>query len=251
MGRVQGKVAIVTGGASGVGKEDALLLAREGACVVITDINEDGGRKLAMEIGDCALFLRHDISSEDDWKAVMAATRERFGRLDALVNNAGILLLSSIEDTTLEQWQKIHRVNADGYFLGCKYAVAGMKHSGGGSIVNMSSVAALVGLPMCCAYSGSKGSVTALTRSVAVHCKRSGYRIRCNSIHPDGVLTPMTLPFLGNIDPATLTIEADPASRFCDPKEVAKLVLFLVSDESRFISGAELRIDNAQMVTGV
>jgi 3(or 17)beta-hydroxysteroid dehydrogenase len=244
MGRVQDKVVIVTGGASGIGMQDAILLAGEGARVVITDLNEDGGRAVAREIGDAATFVRHDISSDDDWKTVMAATHERFGRLDGIVNNAGVLVMGSIEDATLEQWRQVHRVNADGYFLGCKYGVAAMK-SGGGSIVNMASIAA-EGLPYCVSYSGSKGSVTALTHSVAVHCRRSGYRIRCNSIHPDGVLTPMTLPLMGNPEPATVGYDADPASRFCDPKDVAKLVLFLISDESRFISGAQLQITNAR-----
>jgi 3(or 17)beta-hydroxysteroid dehydrogenase len=244
MGRVQGKVVIVTGGASGIGKADALVLAGEGARVVIADLNEDGGRALAREIGDTAMFVRHDISREEDWKAVMAATHDRFGRLDGLVNNAGVLVMGSIEDATLEQWQKVHRINADGYFLGCKYGVAVMKTRGGGSIVNMSSIAT-DGLPFCVSYSGSKGSVTALTHSVAVHCKSCGYRIRCNSIHPDGVLTPMTLPLMGNPDPATISYDADPTSRFCDPKDVANLVLFLISDESRFINGAQLRITNA------
>lgn len=235
---------IVTGGASGIGKQDVLLLASEGARVVITDLNQDGGLALASEIGDSALFVRHDISSEDDWKAVLAATQQRFGRFDGLVNNAGVLVMGSIEDATLEQWQKVHRINADGYFLGCKYAVAAMRTGGGGSIVNMSSVAA-EGWPFCVAYSASKGSVAALTRSVAVHCRSCGYRIRCNSIHPDGVLTPMTLPLLGNPDPATVSYDADATSRFCDPKDVANLVLFLISDESRFINGAQLRIANA------
>lgn len=244
MGRVQGKVVIVTGGASGIGKQDALLLAGEGARVVITDFNEDGGHSLAKEIGEAAIFVRHDISREDDWRVVIDATQRRFGRLDGLVNNAGILVMGSIEDATLEQWQKVHRVNADGYFLGCKYGVAAMKASGGGSIVNMSSVAS-EGLPFAVSYSGSKGSVAALTHSVAVHCRSCGYRIRCNSIHPDGVLTPMTLPLLGNPDPAKAGYDADAASRFCDPKDVANLVLFLISDESRFISGAQLRITNA------
>jgi 3(or 17)beta-hydroxysteroid dehydrogenase len=244
MGRVQGKVVIVTGGASGIGQQDALLLASEGARVVITDLNEDGGRSLAREIGDAAMFIRHDISSEDNWKAVITATQERFGRLDGLVNNAGVLVMGSIEEATLEEWQQVHRVNADGYFLGCKYGVAAMKSSGGGSIVNMSSIAA-DGLQYAVSYSGSKGSVAALTHSVAVHCKNCGYRIRCNSIHPDGVLTPMTLPLLGNPDPARVSYDADPRSRFCDPKDVANLVLFLISDESRFISGAQLRITNA------
>jgi 3(or 17)beta-hydroxysteroid dehydrogenase len=243
VGRVQGKVVIVTGGASGIGKQDALLLASEGARVVITDLNEDAGHSLAKEIGEAAVFVRHDISSEDNWKIVLEAALKRFGRLDGLVNNAGVLVMGSIEDATLEQWQSVHRVNADGYFLGCKYGVAAMKSSGG-SIVNMASVAS-EGLPFAVSYSGSKGSVVALTHSVAVHCRSCGYRIRCNSIHPDGVLTPMTLPLLGNPDPATVSYEGDARSRFCDPKDVANLVLFLLSDESRFINGAQLRITNA------
>ena len=250
MGRVEGKVAIVTGGASGVGKEDALLLAHEGARVVITDVNEDGGHSVAKQIGSSAIFIRHDIASEDDWKAVMAATQQKFGRLDALVNNAGILMLGSIEETTLEQWQKVHRVNADGYFLGCKYGVAAMKQHGG-SIVNMSSVSAITGFPFIAAYSSSKGAVAALTRSVAVHCRNCRYRIRCNSIHPDGIITPMTLPLLAGADLDKLRIENDPATRFCDPRDVANLVLFLVSEESRFINGAELRIDNGEMITSM
>jgi 3(or 17)beta-hydroxysteroid dehydrogenase len=243
MGRVEGKIIIVTGAASGIGREDALALAREGARVTITDVNEEAGRTVAREIGDAAMFLRHDVSDEENWKAVIAATEERFGRIQGLVNNAGVLLMASVEDTTLEQWRQVHRVNSDGYFLGCKHGVAAMK-TGGGSIVNMSSVAAF-GLPFAAAYSASKGSVAALTNSVAIHCRSAGYRIRCNSIHPDGVLTPMVLPMLGNPDPSTVGYDADPTTRFCDPGDVANLVLFLISDESRFISGAQIRITNA------
>ncbi len=244
MGRVEGKTVIVTGGASGIGKEDALTLAREGARVVLTDLNEEAGRAVAKEIGDTALFVRHDISDEESWKSVMAAAQEKFGRIQGVVNNAGILLMGSVEDTTLEQWHNVHRVNSDGYFLGCKYGVAAMKGTGGGSIVNMSSVAA-AGLPFAAAYSASKGSVAALTNSVAIHCRSAGYRIRCNSIHPDGVLTPMVLPMLGNPDPATVGYDIDPTTRFCHPSDVANLVLFLISDESRFVSGAQIRITNA------
>ena len=136
MGRVQGKVVIVTGAASGIGRQDALTLAREGARVTITDVNEEAGREVAREIGDAAMFIRHDVSDEDNWNAVLAATEARFGRIHGLVNNAGVLLMASVEDTTLEQWRQVHRVNSDGYFLGCKHAVAAMKTGGGGSIVN-------------------------------------------------------------------------------------------------------------------
>ena len=166
-----------------------------------------------------------------------------------LVNNAGILIPGSIESTSLELWQKIQKVNSDGYFLGCKYGVQAMKETGGGSIINMSSVAALAGMPQFSAYSASKGAVTALTRSVAIHCREKGYRIRCNSVHPDGVDTPMTQPLTGG--PRPEAEKQHPKSRMCNPKEIANLVLFLASDESRFINGSELKIDNAQTVSGL
>ena len=250
MNRVQNKVAIVTGGASGVGREDALLLAREGARVVITDVNEAAGRAVAAEIGDAALFMRHDIASEADWKSVVDSTVQRFGRLDVLVNNAAILQIGSIEDTTLEMWQKVQGVNADGYFLGCKYAVLQMKANGGGSIVNMSSLAGLAGMSGFAAYSASKGSVTALTRSVAAYCKGRGYNIRCNSIHPDGIKTPMFASVADQIDPKMLNITADAMARMCEPIDVANVVLFLASDESRFVNGAEIRVDNGYLMSG-
>ena len=252
MHQVKDKVALVTGAASGVGRADALLLAAEGARVVLTDVNEEAGQALAREIGDAALFVRHDIASEEDWRRAVAATQDRFGRLDVLVNNAAICPLGSIEETSLDCWRQVMRVNADGYFLGCKFGVQAMKgNAAGGSIVVMSSVAALGGLPMMCAYSGAKGAVTALARSVAVHCKHNGYRIRCNSIHPDGIWTPMTQALVPDLDPAALGIGTDPMARMCQPEDVANLVLFLASDASRFINGAELRIDNAQLISGL
>lgn len=246
MGRVEGKVVLITGAASGVGKENALLLAREGARVVLTDVNIEGVQAVAAEIGNSALALRHDIASEDDWKKTLSATLEKFGRLDVLVNNAAILAMGTIEDTSLEAWQKIQRINADGYFLGCKYGVSAMQDHGG-TIINMASLAALSGMGHFCAYSASKGSVTALTRSVAAHCKQHGYKIRCNSIHPDGILTPMVANLMADADPAAMIAKGDPMARMCLPQDIASLVLFLASDESRFINGAELRIDNGQL----
>jgi 3(or 17)beta-hydroxysteroid dehydrogenase len=251
MKRVEGKVCIVTGAASGVGREDALLLASEGAKVVLTDLNEEAGRQVAAEIGDNAIFVRQDIASEADWQNVIKVTLEKFGRLDVLVNNAAILVLASIEDTSLELWQKVQRINSDGYFLGCKYAIAAMKDSGGGSIINMSSVAALGGLPLFCAYSASKGAVAALTRSIAMHCKQQGYRIRCNSVHPDGINTPMTQALSGGQPIPQEELDKNPLNRMCAPRDIANMVLFLASDESRFVSGSELRIDNAQLIGGV
>ena len=251
MKRVEDKVCIVSGAASGVGREDALLLAGEGARVVLTDLNEEAGRTLAAEIGEQALFVRQDIASEADWQNLIKLTLERFGRLDVLVNNAGILAVGSVEDTSLELWQRVQRINSDGYFLGCKYAVAAMKDSGGGSIINMSSIAALGGMPAFCAYSASKGAVAALTRSVAVHCKQQGYRIRCNSIHPDGINTPMVQGMAGIQGIAQEELDKNPLNRMCAPRDIANLVLFLASDESRFINGAELRVDNAQLISGI
>jgi 3(or 17)beta-hydroxysteroid dehydrogenase len=247
MGRVQDKVAVITGAASGVGREDAILLAREGAKVVLTDLNEEAGRKVAAEIGDQALFLRHDISNEDDWKAVMAAATDKFGGVDVLVNNAGILQAGSIEDTTLEQWRTVQRVNSDGYFLGCKYGVLAMKTRKSGSIVNMSSISAIVGMSAFCAYSASKGAVAALTRNVAIHARRFDLKIRCNSIHPDGIKTPMVANLHATAKPGQMAEVKDikqQMSRMADAKDIANVVLFLASDESRFINGAELHVDN-------
>ena len=250
MNRMQGKVVVVTGGAGGLGREDALLLAREGAKVVITDVNDAAGQEMAAEIGDAAIFLRHDIALESDWKRVVETTVEHFGRLDVLVNNAAILQVGSIEDTTLEMWQKVQRINSDGYFLGCKHAVQQMKLDGGGSIVNMSSLAGIGGVSGFCAYSASKGAVTALTRSVAAHCKARNYNIRCNSVHPDGIKTPMFFSVAGQVDPKALNVAADPMSRMCDPIDVANVVLFLAADESRFVNGAEIRVDNGYLMSG-
>ncbi|NGY04820.1 SDR family oxidoreductase [Solimonas terrae] len=252
MGRVSGKVAIVTGAASGVGKEDALLLAREGAQVVLTDVNEEAGREVARSIGDAALFVRHDISSEADWKAVIAATQDKFGGVDILVNNAAILAYGTIETTTLELWQKIQKVNSDGYFLGCHYGLEAMKSRPNGSIVNMSSMAGIGGQSSFCAYSASKAAVAGLTRSVAAHCRAKLYKIRCNSIHPDGIATPMVFNLHQDKSaPPAYVREKDPKqlqARFAQPQDIANLVLFLASDESKFINGAEMRIDNGYLM---
>ncbi|NUT78191.1 glucose 1-dehydrogenase [Pseudomonas sp. C1C7] len=251
MQRVEGKVCIITGAASGIGREDALLLASEGARVVLTDLNEEAGRQVAAEIGANALFIRHDIASESDWQHVVKTTVEHFGRLDVLVNNAAILALGSIEDTNLELWQKVQKINGDGYFLGCKYAIQAMKETGGGSIINMSSVAALGAMPMFCAYSASKGAVAAMTRSIALHCKQQGYRIRCNSVHPDGVNTPMTQALAGGQAIPQEALDQDPMNRMAAPRDIANVVLFLATDESRFVNGAEIRVDNAQLISGL
>jgi 3(or 17)beta-hydroxysteroid dehydrogenase len=260
MGRVANKVAIVTGAASGVGKADALVLAREGAKVVLTDLNEKDGAATARQINDkcgegTALFIRHDIASEDDWKAVIAKTEEVFGGLDVLVNNAAILLYGNIENTDLATWQKVQRVNSDGYFLGCHYAYPAMRRRGGGSIINMSSISGIRGVNSFCAYSASKGAVAAMTRSIAAYSRINLHKIRCNSIHPDGIMTPMVANLHSSMPKGTQTQvrmmdQKQMMARFATPEQIADLVLFLASDESSFINGAEMRIDNGYSMWG-
>ena len=250
-GRVQGKVALVTGGAKGIGQASVRLLAAQGAHVLISDLDVAAGEALAAEIGPAASFIRHDASSESDWRDVMAHLREHHGRLDILLNNAGILLHANIEDATLQDWHKVMRVNADSVFIGCREGIALMKQTGG-SIINLSSIAALAGRDDYVAYSASKGAVATLSRSVAAFCRRRKYRIRCNTLHPDGVLTDMTRgSFPQGLDPTRLTIDSDPMNRMCLPEDVAASVLFLASDESRAINGVELRIDSGQMIMSI
>lgn len=245
MNRVAGKIALVTGAASGLGRADAELLAAEGANVVLTDINEEAGREAAGVIGEKAHFIKHDVTSEDQWKAVIAETAERFGGLDILVNNAGVVVMASPEETTLEQFRFANAVMSEGVFLGCKHAIPVMKDSGGGSIINMSSVASHIGYPIFFAYAAAKGAVRAMTKSIAVHCQAEGYGIRCNSIHAGAIETPMIQFAQGRpnepheVPEGVLPIEAVGA-----PSDVANMVLYLASDESRFVTGAEFMLDN-------
>jgi len=190
-GRVEGKLAIVTGAASGIGAATGRRLVAEGARVLLCDVNEQGLAKLAAELGEPAEARVHDVADEARWRELVAHALAHHGRLDVLVNNAGIVERANVEETTLEQWRRIQSVNAEGVFLGCKHALPAMRASGGGSIVNVSSLAALRGTPIYAAYSASKGAVAALTRTVALHCMERGDAIRCNSIHPGGVNTPM------------------------------------------------------------
>ncbi len=252
MGRVQDKVAIVTGAASGMGRADAIRLAEEGARVVLTDLNEADGLAVAEQIGEAALFMRHDVSDEANWEAVIARAVEHFGRLDILVNNAGLMAMGSPVDTELSSWRKIFAVNSEGVFLGCKHALPAIEASGdGGSIINMSSVAALQGMSYIAAYSASKGAVAALTKSVALYCRERKNGVRCNSIHPDGVKTPMVVKVATGKDTATQEeVDAMGADgSMCEPVDIANLVLYLASDESWFMNGAELRMDNAATIS--
>lgn len=250
MNRVENKVALVTGGGLGLGRACAILLAREGASVMVTDVNEPEGRTTAEEIveaGGEAMFLRHDVASEANWEAVIAATLRRFRRLDILVNNAGVALSSSVEATTLEQWRALMAVNLDGVFTGTKCAIAAMKATGGGSIINLSSIEGLVGDPNLAAYNASKGGVRLFTKSAALHCAKAGYKIRVNSVHPGYIWTPMVEKYLAaQPDPdaaKSFVASLHPVGHLGEPDDVAYGVLYLASDESKFVTGAELVID--------
>jgi len=251
MGRVEGKVAIVTGAASGLGAADARLLAAEGAKLVVTDLNVDGGKAIAGEVG--AEFFEQDVSDEASWTRLIAETVDRFGRLDVLVNNAGIAIIADIERTTSEIWRRTLAVHLDGTFFGCHHALPAMVASGGGSLINMSSTAALVGIAPYLAYSAAKGGIRSMTKSIAAHCKSRRNGVRCNSIHPGSIDTPMVhaaLDGLGGIKPEGERFPEDVRRKLGlgEPLDVAQLVLFLASDESKHISGAEMVIDNADTV---
>lgn len=253
MDRVKGKVCIVTGAASGMGRADAIRLAAEGGKVVLTDLNEKDGQAVADQIGENAVFVKHNVTSESDWQVVVNTAVEKFGGLDVLVNNAGMMTMGSVVDCTLEDYRRVNAVNSEGVFLGCKTAIPAMEASGnGGSIINMSSVAALHGMSFIAAYSASKGAVAALTKSVALYCREQRNGIRCNSIHPDGVKTPMVFKVATGAESASreeiesLSTKANP---MCEPEDIAALVVYLASDESKFVNAAEMLIDNAATAT--
>lgn len=249
MKRVEGKVALVTGASLGLGRAAAVMLAREGARVVLSDLKAEEGGQVAEEIvasGGEAMFLRQDVSNEEDWRRVMASVASRFGPLDVLVNNAGVALSASIEDTSLEQWRWLMGINLDGVFLGTRYAIAAMKDRGG-SIINLSSIEGLIGDPNLAAYNASKGGVRLLTKSAALHCAKAGYKIRVNSIHPGYIRTPMVEGYVAaqaDANAAEAAIAAlHPLGHLGEPNDIAYGVLYLASDESKFVTGAELVID--------
>ncbi|WP_254262605.1 SDR family oxidoreductase [Marinobacterium weihaiense] len=245
------KVALVTGAASGVGLCVAHTLVAAGARVIMTDLQESRGKAAAAELGGQVRFMTMDVADADDWDSVLASITSEEGRLDVLVNNAAILKPGTIETTSLDDWQLLHRINSDSVFLGCQKSMPLLKEQGG-AIINVSSIAALAGRADYLAYSASKGSVAAMTRVIAAHCRQRKYRVRCNSVHPDGVLTPMTLAALPEgIDPNLITIDSDPMNRMCQPEDVAAAVAFLASDESRAINGIELRVDSGQFIMSI
>ena len=240
--RLEGKVVLISGGARGMGAEEALLFAKEGAKVVIGDVLEEG-RNIAAEIpGGQAIFVRLDVTKESDWQRAVSMAEEVYKRLDILVNNAGVSATGGIEDTTEEEWDRVMKVNAKGVFLGTKYAIPAMQRSGGGSIINISSQLGIVAMNESSPqYIASKGAVRLLTKSTALQYADDG--IRCNSVHPGPIVTPMTQGRRSDDSVRELMESRIPLGRYGEAIDVAYGVLYLASDEASFVTGSELVID--------
>ena len=243
--RLQGKIALISGGARGMGAVEARLFAKEAAKVTIGDVLEDEGRKLEAEInatGGVALFVRLDVTHEADWQKAVQATINRFGKLDVLVNNAGISGRGRVEDTAVEEWDRVMDVNAKGVFLGTKVAIPAMRQGGSGSIINISSQLGLVGTDHSSPqYQASKGAVRLLTKATAIQYAQEG--IRANSVHPGPIVTPMTEAARADPERYQLMLSRVPLGCYGQPEDVAYGVLYLASDEARWVTGSELVID--------
>jgi NAD(P)-dependent dehydrogenase (short-subunit alcohol dehydrogenase family) len=257
MKRLEGKVALITGGASGIGEAVARSFSAEGARVVIADIDAPRGRSLAGEIGAKAAFHTLDVREEGEWISCATFVLAEYGKLNILVNSAGITgfetgaAIHDPEHTTLSDWQAVHRTNLDGVFLGCKHGIRAMRQAEGGSIINISSRSGVVGVPAAAAYASSKAAVRNHTKTVALYCAEQGLNIRCNSIHPANILTPMWNPVLGSgperAGRMQAVVQGVPSGRFGKPEEVAAVALLLASDEACYINGSELAIDGGVM----
>ena len=247
MARLDGKICIVTGAARGIGRAIAARFHEEGATVILTDKNSDTGRAAAAEIG--CRFERLEVSREEDWARLAGIAPVA----DVVVNNAGItgfesgVVAHDPEHAKLEDWRAVHRVNLDGTFLGCRYAIGAMKNQGTGSIINISSRSGLVGIPLAAAYASSKAAIRNHSKTVALYCAQQGWKIRCNSIHPAAILTPMWEPMLGTGPDRAARMQAlvadTPLKRFGLPDEVAAIALTLASDEATYVTGTEINID--------
>jgi len=242
--RLENKVALISGGARGMGAVEAKMFVQEGAKVVIGDVLDEDGMQTEAEInetgGEC-VFVHLDVTDETAWQDAVAAAVDRFGKLDILVNNAGIARINNVEDTTSDEWDLVMDINAKGVFLGTKAAIPEIRKTGGGSIVNISSIAGLTG-GRTSSYAASKGAVRLLTKSSAI--QYAGEGIRCNSVHPGVIETPMTTPMMLNTQKGrNLNVSRHPLGRVGQPEDIAYGVLFLASDESSFMTGSELIID--------
>ena len=243
--RLQGKVALISGGARGMGAAMAALFAREGAMVVVGDVLEAEGRAVADAVGEsggAAAFVQLDVTDESDWRRAVALAEERYGRLDALVNNAGVSARGSIEDTSAGDWDALMAVNAKGVFLGTKCAIPALRRAGGGSIVNISSQLGIVAMAESSPqYIASKGAVRLFTKATAIQYAADG--IRANSVHPGPIVTPMTAGRRADAAAQARMLSRIPLGRYGEPLEVAYGALYLVSDEASFVTGSELVID--------
>ncbi|MFC0118282.1 glucose 1-dehydrogenase [Pseudoalteromonas xiamenensis] len=251
--RLEGKVALVTGAARGIGEAISAKFVSEGAFVYVTDIDITQGKLLEQSLGNSSKFMFLDVRDEDCWISAMNQIQDLHGALDIVVNNAGITgfeegaSVHDPENVTLEEWRKVHETNLDGVFLGCKYAIRAMRAKGHGSIVNISSRSGIVGVASAAAYASSKAAVRNHTKTVALYCAEQNLDIRCNSIHPAAILTPMWEKFLGTgperDSRAKFFLQDIPMKRFGEPIEVASLAVLLASDEAKYITGSELNID--------
>ncbi len=248
-GRLAGKAVLISGGASGIGLATARRAMACGARVAIGDVDLAAGERAARE-NPGLHFVRLDVTADPSWADAVADVRERFGRLDGVVNNAGIFLIGDIETISDEDWHRTQRVNLDGVFFGCRHAVRAMKERGG-SIVNLSSVSGIIGGHNVVAYNASKGAVRMLTKSVALYCARKSYGIRCNSVHPTFVDTAMYQGIVaGSRDPERIRaalLAQVPLGRVAEPREIADLIVYLLCDESAFVTGAEMVIDGGMV----
>jgi len=261
--RVEGKVALVTGAASGIGRSAALLLAREGAKIVATDLQDENGEGLLRELrtaGCESEYYHHDVTSEEDWQSVVAQTRARFGRLDVLVNNAGIGLSGLVVEMSLADWKRQVAVNLDGVFLGVKHSLPLMRQGGGGSIINVSSIAGIKASPNVSGYCATKGGVRLFTKSVALECAAAKDGVRVNSLHPGITETAIWDTLIGTVEDGSnggrergptldkLTERAVPLGYKAAPEDIANGILWLASDESRYVTGTELVIDGGRSI---
>lgn len=253
MYRLKGKIVLVTGAARGIGQAIAELFYAEGATVILSDINDALGQAVSTNIGTIAEYHHLDVSSEADWEAISRHIEKKYGRLDVLINNAGITGFLEAsgphdpENLDIESWHQVHRVNLDGVAFGCKAAIKLMKTSSAASIVNLSSRSGIVGIPGAAAYASSKAAIRNHTKTVALYCAEKAYPIRCNSIHPGAILTPMWDVMLGEgkaRDEAIKGVAQDiPLNTMGEAKDVAYAALYLASDESKYVTGIELNVD--------
>ena len=254
-GRVEGKIALITGGAQGLGEAAARMLAREGARVAITDVNIEGVSKVASSLNDArkgtAIAIAHDVTSESDWTRALEETESKLGGLHVLVNNAGIGLTKDFLEVSLAEWRRVHAIDLDGVFLGCKLSIPLMektvKATGlGGSIVNISSISGIIAGHNMAAYNSAKAGVRHLSKSVALYCARRGQGIRSNSVHPVFIATPILdglVQRYGREEAYAKLGRHVPLGRIGEPNDIAYAVLYLASDESKFVTGAELKVD--------